>query len=271
MSVDLEVAVARCAAGLPVDPATVPPRARRSLAVAERLGAPRADVLRAASASLAAEEELARAVAVAAAEGRSVARALVLAPPVVGPFTALLVTDEPFAVWATPLGRTVLVLAACLWLAGAGVVRRLVRSALRPARSGAGPSPELLDLVGIALLGGLTLPAALRLAAAEGPAQAAGRTSAAAMWLELGARGPSPGGWESVGPRLAAAAADGVPLAPLVAALAAAARSAEHQRSLQCAARLGARLTLPTTLLLLPAAMLVVAAPLLHGALGLLG
>ena len=57
--------------------------------------------LEAAAAAARDRDELARAVEVAAAEGRGVARALVLAPPVVGPLTALLVSDAPLAVWST--------------------------------------------------------------------------------------------------------------------------------------------------------------------------
>lgn len=264
----LHGALARAAAGLPIDPDGLPPRAVRALAVADRLGAPRAPALRAAAAAARDAEDLAAAVAVAAAEGRSVARALVVAPPVIGPAAALLVTDAPMAVWQTPVGRALLVLALLLWGAGALVVRTLVaRAAPGPRVGSAGTTEELLELAAIALGAGCGLADSLRRAADALGGDAPAGVSALALWLELGADGPVPSGWEQIGPPLSAARRDGVPLVALVRSLASAERRQHHQRALERAARLGARLTLPTTLLLLPAALVVVGAPLLHGAL----
>lgn len=270
--VALRAAAARAEAGLPVVTTGLPPPAVRALEIAERLGAPRAPALRAAAAAERERVELDRAVRVAAAEGRSVARGLVLAPPVVGPLTALLVSDAPFAVWSTPTGRVVLGLAVVLWLAGLVVVRALVGAATGPRNAAGGSDDEALELVGIALSAGLGLPPALRLAAGDGGAPDDLRRLA--LWLELGGQGPPPTArepWEHIGTVLVGARRDGVPLAPLVRSLAAALRRQAHHEAMQRAARLGARLTLPTTLLLLPAAGLVVAAPVLHGALGALG
>ena len=100
---ELRVATARAAAGLPIDAGDLPEHAGTAIRLADALGAPRVPALEAAAVAARDRDELARAVEVAAAEGRSVARALVLAPPVVGPVTALLVSDTPFAVWATPV------------------------------------------------------------------------------------------------------------------------------------------------------------------------
>lgn len=259
----LRLALARAAAGLPVDDRGLPAPARRALQVADRLGAPRGPALEAAIATARDRTDLRQAVEVAAAEGRSVARVLVLAPPVLGPLTALLVSDAPFAVWTTGPGRLVLLLAAVLWGAGWLVVRGLVRRATTPPAAVAdGPDDAVLDLVAVALAGGASVPHALRLA---GPGD--GAAARVAMWFELGGRGPLPSGWDEVAHALALARADGVPLAGLVRALAADRRRDRHHLAMQAAARLGARLTLPTTLLLLPAAGLVVAAPLLHGVL----
>lgn len=265
----LRAAIARAEAGLPLDPDDLPPRAARAVAMADRLGAPRVPALEAAAAAARDGDELVRAVEVAAAEGRSVARALVLAPPVVGPLTAVLVSDTPFAVWSTTPGRAVLVLAGVLWLVGGLVVRGLVRHATQvPVGTATGPGDELLDLVAVALSAGSSLPHALRLAAELAGAGTHG--ARAALWLELGARGAPPTGWAEVAEVLASARRDGVPLVGLVRSLAADARRVAHHQALRRAARLGARLTVPTTLLLLPAAGLVVAAPLLHGALAAL-
>lgn len=261
--------IARAGAGLPIDLTELPPAAARAVRLASRIGGPRVPALEAAAAAARDRDELSRAVQVAAAEGRSVARALVLAPPVVGPVTALFVSDAPLAVWSTHLGRVVLLLAVVLWMAGGLAVHVLVRRAVAPRdRATAGPSDELLDLVAIALTAGAGLPQALRHA---GRLTGSGDCVRVALWLELGALGPPPPGWEEVGAVLAAARRDGVPLAGLVGALAAEHRRAAHHMALQRAARLGARLTLPTTLLLLPAAGLVAAAPLLHGVLVALG
>ena len=270
--VALRAAAARADAGLPVATAGLPPPAVRALEVAGRLGAPRAPALRAAAAAEREREELERAVQVAAAEGRSVARGLVLAPPVVGPVTALLVSDTPFAVWSTGAGRVVLVLAVVLWLAGLVAVRALVAAATSTRGATGAAADEALELVGVALTAGVGLPSALRLAG--GVSDAVGDLPRVALWLELGGHGPPPPTaepWGHIGTVLAAARRDGVPLAPLVRSLAAALRRQAHHEAMQRAARLGARLTLPTTLLLLPAAGLVVAAPVLHGALGTLG
>jgi len=215
--------------------------------------------------------DLAWAVDRAAAEGRTVARALVVAPPLLGPVTALLVTDAPFAVWTTAVGRIVLLLAGALWLLGSLAVRGSVRRAGRPAATrGPEPCDEQLDLTAVAVTAGLGLAAALRRAAALDPHGGHGGASVA-TWLELGALGAPPPGWESLGSVLAAARRDGLPLAPVLRALAADTRDRMQQAALERAAGLGARLTLPTSLLLLPAALLLVAAPVLHGALDLLG
>ena len=256
------LALARAAAGLPVDGAALPPRVASAVAVATELGAPLVPVLEAALQVEAERRDLLRAVEVATAEGRAVARGLVLAPPIVGPLTAVLVTDAPLAVWATPVGRMVLALAVGLWILGAAVVQWMVRRALTPDPAQAREA-ERLELAAVAAAAGLAAPAAIRVAseATDGD-EAAGRI---ALWLELGAVGPPPSDWADVGARLAAARHEGLAVAPLLRAMGRGVREEQHHLAMQRAARLGARLTVPTTLLLLPAAGLVVAAPLVHG------
>lgn len=262
------VARQRAARGLSVDTGDLSPRARRALRLADELGAPRGPALAAVAAVEEAETALRRQVEVASAGPRAVARGLVLAPPMVGPTTALLVSDDPFAVWATPLGRGVATVAVVLWLAGWTVVRALVRRAAA-GPDVAGPArDEVLELVAIAVAAGSAVPAAVRRAGHLLDAPGGDRF---ALWLELGARTPPPAGWEGAGPTVAAAVHDGVPLVPLLRGLAAAVRSDTQHEALRRAARLEARLALPTTLLLLPAAGLVVAAPLVHGIVAILG
>ena len=267
-STALRTAMGRAAAGLPVAHAELPTAAARALRVADELGAPRLPALEAAAGAALDREQLVRAVEVAAAEGRGVARALVVAPLVVGPLTAAIVSDAPLAVWSTPVGRLVLLLALTLWMAGGLAVRLLVADATRVPGREDGPGDELLDLTAVALSAGASLPHALRLAGGHVGIRSAG---AVALWLELGAAGEPPHAWREVATSLATARRDGLALADLVRSLAADRRRASHHHALQRAARLGARLTLPTALLLLPAAGLVVAAPLLHGLVAALG
>ena len=264
-----ELARRRAEAGLPVDATALSSRARRALRLADELGAPRGPVLAAVASGEAAALALRREVEVAAAGPRAVARGLVLLPPLVGPATALLVTDDPFAVWTTPLGHLLGAAAVACWLGGLVVVRLLVRrAAAAPSapRHGAA-ADEVLDLLATAVAAGSAPSAAARRVGRVTGDDAPVRL---ALWLELGGATTPPDGWEDVGPSLIAAVRDGLPLVPLLRGLAAGVRRAEQHVALRRVARLEARLTLPTTLLLLPAAGLVVAAPLVHGLLGAL-
>ncbi len=252
----------RVVAGLPVDHTTLPRRARRALALADELGAPRGPVL----AVIGEVERAARArheeLALALAGPRAVARGLVLAPPVVGPATALLVSDTPFAVWATTPGRFVAALAASLWLVGWVSVRLLVRRAVSVPSTGGPDRDEVLELLAVAVAAGCPLTAATR---RVGSVLRTQDVAALGLWLQLGAVAAPPRGWEADGPTLAAAHQDGAPLVSVLRGLAAADRRERHHAAMGRIARLEPRLTLPTTLLLLPAAGLTVAAPLVHG------
>lgn len=255
-------ALHRSRAGLPVATTTLPPRARRALALAAELGAPRGPVLAVLVDVEAAVVERRREVELALAGPRAVARGLVLAPPLLGPATALLVTDAPLAVWRTVPGRAVAAVAAVLWLAGWASVRWLVRRATAPAAPRGDGREEVLELLGIAVAAGSSLPGAAR---RVGRLLDAPEVNAVGLWVQLGAVAAPPPGWRDIGPALAGAHRDGAPLVPVLRGLAAAARREEHHAAMQRVARLEPRLTLPTTLLLLPAAGLVVAAPLVHG------
>ena len=262
-----ELALQRAEAGLAVDASSLSERARRALALAAALGAPRGPVLAALVAVEEAEAVHRRELELALAGPTAVARGLVLAPPVVGPLTALLVTNAPFAVWATRPGQVVALLATLLWLAGWGSVRLLVRRAATVPTAAGGGRDEVLELLAIAVAAGSSLPAAAR---RVGGVADDGEVRRLALWLQLGGGHAPPAGWREVGPTLATAHRDGAPLVPLLRALAAADRAAQHQAARARVARLEARLAVPTTLLLLPAAGLVVAAPLVHGLLATL-
>lgn len=274
----LALATARAEAGLPVDTTDVAGPHRAAVGVAVETGAPLAPVLARIGRIAADEATLAAEVARASAEGRAVAAGLVVGPPVLGLLAAGLVTDDPVATLASPAGRTLLVLAGVLWSTGMAVVVHSVRRASRPPRS----DDAALVMAATAIRAGEPLPTALRRAAtALGPGAAAGEgrrqgrprgdPAALALWLDLGAAGPPPPGWSGVGPVLAEAATSGVALAPLLDGIADEERRRAADAALERAARLGARLSLPTALLLLPAGLLLAAGPLLLAAIQQLG
>ena len=115
----------------------------------------------------------------------------------------MLVSDAPFAVWSTPIGRLVLAVAVGCWLAGSVTVRLLVARALRPPRVPPPATDEFLELVAVAITAGLGPSTAVRRAGAVLDEVAA--AGALALWLELGPSVPPPAGWEQVGPALGAA------------------------------------------------------------------
>lgn len=272
----LALARSRASAGLPVDPDRVADDELvvDALRLASRLGAPLTPVLDMATAAARERDALASEVRRASAEGRSVAVGLVVGPPIVGLLAAALVVDDPVAVLTSGPGRVVLALAVALWVLGAATVRGMVTGAGRPVV----PEDRVFVLAGIAVRAGLTLPAALRaststghhpVASGPGVTAGAGRGDAAALalWLELGAVGPPPEPWGEVARALAEAVELGAPLAPVLDEVAAARRRSAHAAALERAGRLGARLSLPTALLLLPAGLLVAAGPLVLAAL----
>jgi len=273
----------RLAAGVAVeDERDLSPRVRRALAVARDVGAP---LLPALDAAAAAEDDAARArraVAVATAQARTVAGGLVLAPPLLVPFVGGLAGADVLSFYTGPAGRTVLGIGLGLLAAGGLVARALVR---RAARHGpASDLEEVVELVATALGGGAGPAAALRTVAALGDAPTSARAPllrAIALELDLGldpsrGRGGDPVGGRS-GDRSDAAArlratlglavAVGAPAGPVLRRLAADLRAEDLARILAAAERLPAQLTVPATLLLLPAAVLLIAAPILDSGL----
>lgn len=275
--VALALARARARAGLPVDPDAIGGGGghRAAVRLATSLGAPMAPVLDAIDEVARADRALAAEVRRAGAEGRAVAVGLVVGPPLLGMLTAGLVTEDPTAVLATGPGRALLLVAAVLWCCGALVVAATVRRASRPPV----PRDDVLVIAATAVRAGEPLPTALRHAAewsggidpASG-GRSQGRPSRGdparlALWLDLGAAGPPPPGWDDLGPALAEGVRSGVAVAPLLDEVARRARDRARAVALERAARLGARLAVPTALLLLPAALLLAAGPLVLAAL----
>lgn len=321
------------------DPRGLPPRTRRALAVAGDAGAPISDALDGAAAAETDARRAERAVAVASAQARAVAGGLLLAPLVLTPALGRLVGADLVGFYTSAPGVLVGVLALALYGVGAGLVvalvRRVGRVTARPARrrwlSGLVVGvlvwwalhpllapiaaavvvrtrtggevvrgvDEAADLTATALAGGVSVPAALRSAAAHLPAMA-DRLHRLAFDLELGigaasgtgtrpgsvpssgtdrtaparqgsARQGSASGFERFAAVLATAVAMGAPVAVSLRRLASDLRADDLARVLAATERLPAQLTFPTALCLLPATILTIGAPVVATGLGAVG
>jgi Flp pilus assembly protein TadB len=258
-------------AGVPLGPdLRLTPRVQRAVSVAQLVGAP---LLLAIESAASAEEDAARsarAVAVATAQSRTVALGLVLAPLLLVPAIGRLAGADVIAFYVTSTGRTVLTFGLVLLGTGALVARWLVA---RVGRLGADAAlEEAVELTATAIAGGSGTAGALRTVAAVLPEQGE-RLRRLALDLDLGTT--SDGGRPSREARgepealarlrvvIVTASRVGAPSAGALARLARDLRAAELARVLAAAERLPAQLTFPTTLLLLPATVLLIAAPLL--------
>jgi len=257
------------AAGAPIPAGVVlSPRVQRALSVARLIGAP---LLPAVDAAGEAEEDAARAlraVDVASAQARTVATALALAPILLVPLVARLAGTSAVAYYAAPAGRGVLLAGGALLAVGTLVARAIVRSAVRPSRES---SVEVaVELVATALTGGSGTAHALRVVAAVLPGQAT-VLRGLALDVDLGHRRRGTGhdleGHVRLRELLAEAVELGAPVVPSLRRLARDLRERELARVMASAERLPARLTFPTTLLILPATVLLIAAPLVDAGL----
>ena len=281
----------RLAAGVPLDGTEdLTPRVRRALAVASDVGAP---LLPALDAAAAAEDDAARAVravTVATAQARTVAAGLLLAPVLLAPAIGRLAGADVIAFYAGGPGRGVLVVGLVLLGLGGLGSRALVRAATKAGRSGPDAGlEEVVELVATAL-GGAAGPAAALRAVADLDGPAVGHATALrtlALELDLGIdREPAAGAGARRGARTGSGVGDGAagtqrlraalrlaadvgaPAGPVLRRLARDLRADELARVLAAAERLPAQLTVPATLLLLPASVLLIAAPLLAAGLG---
>jgi pilus assembly protein TadC len=284
-------------AGVPLGPdLRLTPRVQRAVSVAQLVGAP---LLGAIESAAAAEEDAARsvrAVAVATAQSRTVALGLVLAPVLLVPVIGRLAGADVVAFYLSPLGRGVLGVGLLLLGAGALVARALVARVGQPHPDAA--LEEAVELTATAIAGGSGTAAALRTVAAVLPAQG-DRLRRLALDLDLGVglgvgvdarrieapdggtprssllgaiprtngRGAEPDALRRLRVVIVTAASVGAPSAGALLRLARDLRAAELARVLAAAERLPAQLTFPTTLLLLPATVLLIAAPLLDAGL----
>lgn len=281
------------------------PRTQRALRLASELGAPVRDVLLRERERADAEAEARRVLRRATAQGRAAALGLVLVPPVLAPLVGTLagVSSRPRAwvllvagaLWAAGGAVTLLLVRRATAPRGASPWTPLVGGALalglvvtgrlgpallvvagglaaaRRARRRPTVDPgldELLDLTALALHAGRGIGAALRAAGPSVPALA-DTAQRLALWLELGGVGGPPV-LPDLGRDLLRAHRAGLPQVPVVAAHAARLRAEELHARLERAERLPVQLAVPLALLLLPAALLLVLAPLAELALGAL-
>lgn len=290
----------QAAAGQAVDvPADLPEQARACLQVADDVGAPLLPVLDALADAEEQRRRVSRQVDTAAAPARTVAVVLVGLPLVAVPLLARVSGVDLMAFYRSGLGLVVGMTGVSLWAAGGAAVWLILRRgadgdgasvtvrALLPAvviavvlspwlaipawlaarlilrPSVPPPHPDLptaCDLVATGLSAGVSPAAALRLAADHVPALATDLRSLA--WhLDLG-RDRTVAGHAAV---LARVLADGLsvggPLTPALRALARDLRAERAAHAEAAALRLPARLTFPTALLLLPATVLLIGAP----------
>lgn len=273
-------------AGVPLGPELrLTPRVQRAVSVAQLVGSP---LLVAIEAAASAEEDASRAVravAVATAQSRTVAAGLVLAPLVLVPAIGRLAGADVVGFYLTPGGRSILMVGLGLLAAGALLARGLVARVGRAHADAA--IEEAVELTATAIAGGSGTASALRTVAAVLPSQGE-RLRRLALDLDLGTATHGPGAPVASSPAasirarpargepealtrlrtvIVTAAHVGAPSAAALARLARDLRAAELARVLAAAERLPAQLTFPTTLLLLPATVLLIAAPLLDAGL----
>lgn len=251
----------------------LPARVRRGVVLARALGAP---LLPAVDAAAEAEDDDARArraVAVSTAQARTVARGLLLAPVLLVPTIGRLAGVDVVAFFRTTAGRGVLTAGVGILLLGGIVARALIVRAARP--SAEADLEELVELVAVALAGGMGTATALRAVADVLPAR---RDALRRMALDVdlgivrasggGASGATPAPLIRLRSVLGTASELGAPAGPTLRRLARDLRAEELARLMAAAERLPAQLTVPTTLLLLPATLLLVAAPLVAAGIG---
>ncbi|MEX2324931.1 MAG: type II secretion system F family protein [Nitriliruptoraceae bacterium] len=232
---------------------------QRALAVAAASGAGAVAAVAAARDAADTRRDQERAVRVAAAQTRAVAAVLTLAPLTLSPVISALFGVDAFAFYRQRPGSVVLIGALALTATGLAIIRWLVRR----IRSHA--DDEVADLVATAMASGCTAATALRVVADSMPRHATA-LRASALGLQFGLR-PTDNWDEDSGTvsrittALVAAETLGAPVIDVLRRLARQLR-AEQLASVKAAAeRLPAQLTFPTTLVLLPAGLMVVAAP----------
>jgi hypothetical protein len=236
-------------------------RARRAVRLAQDVGAPIGPVLRAAADAEQQDRARARAVAIATAQSKFVGRGLVALPIVLVPALDLLLGLPLLGFYGTAGGRAVGSVALVIIGIGAVVTRWLVARVPRPGwRDPVRQDDEATDLLAAAVQAGLPAAAAAR-AVGQLREELAGMLAQGAMAME---HGRIPDSDTPVGQALLIlqmADRVGAPAAPELVELAREQRAREEARVRERAERLPAQLTIPSVLLLLPATVLLLGAP----------
>jgi tight adherence protein B len=249
----------------------------RALGVAERAGAGALSAVEQALDSVREAAALRRLVQVRTAQARGTALVLAVLP---GLLWTLLVLFDPRALgfYATAPGVVTGSLAVAFVLASYWWSRRIVRAASRAAFEAdplagdghSGGAAEAIELVAVAMSGGLSPALAVATVAPLSPPAARAVLAAAGRRLS--------GGWTadaafagtglaSLGVVLAAAERWGAPAGPALQRLSADLHADARAATEEAAAKVELRLVFPTTLLTLPAFVLGVVPPLLRAAL----
>lgn len=247
--------------GAPPDLGGLSARSQRALSLAAAVGAPVLPALAAAGAASSQQLELTRALDVATAQSRLVGRGLAVLPLVMVPALDVLVGLPLLAFYLTPIGRAVGAMGLGLLAAGSVVAAGMTRRVpARPRRDGPAPADEAADLLAGALRAGLPAGVAARAVADVLPDEASAlREGALALEHGRPVREGTP--VSEALDLLDLAERLGAPAAEELRSLATEQRAREQARVRGRAERLAAQLTVPSVLLLLPATVLLVGAP----------
>lgn len=267
---DRAAAEARAAADRPHG--VLPAGAAATVELARSVGAPVADVLDRAALVARARAEVHDEARISAAQATAVSRTMLVLPLVAVPALGALLELPLVGFYTTPVGA-VLGAASGLALALAASWTWVLRRSVHAAAGEEPVAAEAMELVAVAASAALPLATALRRAAStlERADPTASRTVCGlrrlAMADELGVEPPDDGTLPELAGVAAANRRGGVAVVGLLHHAADARRAAHRVAVRERAQRLSTQLVLPTTLLVLPATVALVAGPLLAVAL----
>jgi tight adherence protein B len=244
----------------------------RALGVADQAGAGAVSAVERALDSVRDEAALRRLLRVRTAQARGAARVLTALPLLLWALLVLL-DRQVLSFYATAPGALTGLLALTLIAAGRAWSQRIVAAAEKAAAHAdpcGGGTAETIDLVAVAMAGGLSPPAALHTVAALAPPPTRHILARARRRLATGSTPDAAfagTGLAALGDVLATVERWGAPSGPILARLAADLRAEIRAAAEEAGERTELRLVFPTTLLTLPAFVLGIVPPLLWTAL----
>lgn len=249
-------------------------RVIRVLAMADRCGSAAGPVVDEVISVIRQAERMAANVRAKQAEAR-VTATILIALPLIGLVIAVMSGEGAREFLTSTLGLSVLAIAAVLMALAAWWMAYLARGVARAARAvdplvgrngkQADPTAELIDLLALAMGAGMGPAQAFFAVAALTPNPQRDLSAKAARSWHMG-HDPieaMPDALHDVGLILAASSTWGAPVVPALRMQAEDLRARANEAALEAAEGLSARLVLPTTLLLMPAFMLVMTTPVL--------